>query len=120
MICGFRAPTSQFTDSLDDVMATVTSQMASLLNRLVSLLKTIKGISSTYITSTTEPYFYTTHTRINRLVPLPLRTLLEAYDYYVAAIWNDTKITEIYILSHDASSDEMETMESLSQSFIQT
>ena len=43
--------------------------------------------------------------------------MLEENDYYIAAIWNQPETTEIYILSLDADSDELATMESLSQSF---
>ena len=66
---------------------------------------------------TTEPYFYTTPARINRIVPSSLRNLLDEQDYFVAAIWNTPLVTEIYILSLEADSDEMATLESLSQSF---
>ena len=73
-----------------------------------------------YNYSLSEPYFYTSATRINRLIPPLLRNVLDAHEYYVAAIWNDVTITEIYLLSLDSSSDEMETLESLSQSFMQS
>ena len=56
--------------------------------------------------------------RINRIVPLSLRSCLEDHDYVVAAIWNTATVTEIYILNYDADSDEMATLESLSQSYV--
>ena len=42
--------------------------------------------------------------------------MLEDHEYYIAAIWNQPQITEMYILSTDADSDELATLESLSQS----
>ena len=64
-----------------------------------------------------EPYFCTSSIRINRLVPSRLRYMLEEHDYVIGAIWNSDNIAEIYLLAMDASSDELATMESLSQSF---
>ena len=64
-----------------------------------------------------ESYFCTSSVRINRLVPLKLRYMLEEQDYVIGAVWNTDNITEVYLLSMDASSDELATMESLSQSF---
>ena len=52
------------------------------------------------------------------MVPISLRHMLDDHDYHVAAIWNDITVTEIYIISNDAGSDEMSTMESLSQSYL--
>ena len=43
--------------------------------------------------------------------------MLEEQDYVIGAVWNTDNITEVYLLSMDASSDELATMESLSQSF---
>ena len=43
---------------------------------------------------------------------------INSYDLRIAAVWNTTTTTEIYILSREPSSFEIDTFEALSQSFI--
>ena len=94
-------------------------RVESVRNILLSILNSyFILILKQYYFRTTEPYFYTTTVRINRIVPLALRACLEDHEYVVAAIWNTSAFTEIYILNYDADSDEVATLESLSQSFI--
>ena len=114
MICGFREPTVEFTQELDHVMERITARMAGVFNRYV-LFTFVSNID--IIASTSEPYFYTNSTRINRLIPTEMRELLESQDYYVAAVWNAETVTEVYILNYECDSDEYATLESLSQSF---
>ena len=118
MICGFREPTGSFTGSLDEVMEHVTVRMITTLNRYELSSVSIRWTLKRHL-SISEPYFYTSTSQINRIVPVLLRHCLDDHDYYIAAVWNGTDVTEIYILSNDAGSDEMETMETLSQSFVQ-
>ena len=51
-------------------------------------------------------------------MPKAISTELDQYEMEVAAIWNTSSITEVYLLSTDPESSEMETFEALSQSFV--
>ena len=64
-------------------------------------------------------HFYTDSAALGRLMPKAISGVFDQFEMETVAIWNTTLDTEIYLMSNEPDSTEMETFENLSQSILQ-